>query len=116
MLRVAAHNQAETNGRNFAGDSFKLIFLNENVSIWMKISLKFVPKGPVNNIPALVRRLGDKPLSEAMTVRSLTHMCVNRLTSKSLWNLIIVASLPLGHLGFMAGSESYISRTFCLYK
>ena len=30
------------------------IFLNENVSISIKISLKFVPKGPINNIPALV--------------------------------------------------------------
>ena len=34
-------------------------------------SLTFVPKGPINNIPALVqimawRRAGDKPLSEAM--------------------------------------------------
>ena len=35
------------------------------------ISLKFVPKGPINNIPALVqimawRQTGDKPLSEPM--------------------------------------------------
>ena len=30
-------------------------FLNENVSIPIKISLKFVPEGPVNNIPALVQ-------------------------------------------------------------
>ena len=29
-------------------------FLNENVSIPIKISLKFVPEGPINNIPALV--------------------------------------------------------------
>ena len=34
-----------------------------------RISLKFVPKGPINNIPALVqimawRRSGDKPLPE----------------------------------------------------
>ena len=37
----------------------------------IKISLKFVPKGPINNIPALVqimawRRTGDKSLSEPM--------------------------------------------------
>ena len=55
--------------RNFADDIFKGIFLNENVWILIKISLKFVPKGPINNIPALVqmmawRRIGDKPLSE----------------------------------------------------
>ena len=55
-------------------DIFKCIFLNENVWISIKISLKFVPKGLINNIPALVqimvwRRLGDKPLSEVMMVR-----------------------------------------------
>ena len=33
---------------------FKCIFLNEKVWISITISLKFVPKGPVNNIPALV--------------------------------------------------------------
>ena len=33
---------------------FKCIFLNENVLISIKISLKFVPKGRVNNIPVLV--------------------------------------------------------------
>ena len=29
-------------------------FLNENVWIAIEISLKFVPKGPINNIPALI--------------------------------------------------------------
>ena len=37
----------------------------------MKISLEFVPQGPIDNIPALVQmnyhRSGDKPLSEPMT-------------------------------------------------
>ena len=56
-------------GRHFAGNIFKFILLNENVWIPIKISLKFVPKGPINNIPAMVqimawRRPGDKPLSE----------------------------------------------------
>ena len=53
---------------------FQCIFLNENVSISIQISLKFVPKGPINNIPALVqimagRRPGDKPLSEPVMIR-----------------------------------------------
>ena len=57
------------NGRHFTDDIFKCILLNENVWIMIKISLKFVPKGPINNIPVLVqimawRRPGDKPLSE----------------------------------------------------
>ena len=71
------------NGRCFADDTFKCIFLNENVRISIKISLKFVPKGPINNIPALVQimawhRSGDKPLSEAMMVSLPTHICVTR--------------------------------------
>ena len=51
--------------------------------ISIKISLKLIPKGPINNIPALVqimawRRPGDKPLSEPMLVSLLTHICVTR--------------------------------------
>ena len=71
------------NGRHFADDTFNRIFVNENARISIKFSLKFVPKGPINNIPALVpimawRRPGDKPLSEPMMVRLLTHICVTR--------------------------------------
>ena len=71
------------NGRHFPDDIFKCIFLNENVLISLKISLKFVHKGPINNIPALVqemawRRPGDKPLSEAMVGSLLTHIYVTR--------------------------------------
>ena len=43
------------NGRHFADDIFKCIFLNENVWISIKISFDFVPKGPINNISALVQ-------------------------------------------------------------
>ena len=69
------------NGRRFADDSFKRIFLNENAKIAIKISLEFVPKGPINNNPELVqivawRLSGDKPLSESMMVSLLTHICV----------------------------------------
>ena len=68
-------------GRHFPDDIFKCIFVNENVKISIKISLKFVPKGQINNIPSLVpimawRRPGDKPLSEPMTVSLLTRICV----------------------------------------
>ena len=42
------------NGRLFPDDIFKCIFLNENVLIYLKISLKFVPEVRINNIPALV--------------------------------------------------------------
>ena len=46
------------NGRHFADAIFKCIFLNENVWIPIKISLKFVPQGPLSNIPALVQIMG----------------------------------------------------------
>ena len=42
------------NGHHFADDILKCIFLIENVWIPFEISLKFVPKGSVDNIPALV--------------------------------------------------------------
>ena len=41
-------------GRHFPDDIFRSVFLNENCCIFMKFSLKIVPHGPVNNIPALV--------------------------------------------------------------
>ena len=69
------------NGRYFADDIFKRIFVNENIWIPIKISLKFVPRSSINNNPALVqimawRRPGDKPLSEPMMVNLPTHICV----------------------------------------
>ena len=71
------------NGRHFPDDIFKRIFLNGNVRIFIQFSLKFVPRGQINNIPALVQimawsRSGDKPLSEPMMVSLLTHSCVTR--------------------------------------
>ena len=38
----------------------------------------FVPKGLINNIPALVQMAGAKPLSETMMASLLTHICVTR--------------------------------------
>ena len=54
-----------------ADDIFKCIFLNENNKIQIWISLKLVPRGPIENKLALVqviawRRTGDKPLPEQM--------------------------------------------------
>ena len=71
------------NSCHFSDDRFKCIFLNENVWILIKVLLKFVPKGPINNILALVQimawcRPGDKPLSEPMMVNLLTYKCVTR--------------------------------------
>ena len=54
-----------------ADDNFKCIFLNKNDSIPIRISLKFVPRSPIDNKTALVpvmawRRTGDKPLPELL--------------------------------------------------
>ena len=50
---------------------FFAFFVNENCCIFDKISLKFIPKGPINNIAALVQIMawhwpGNTPLSEPM--------------------------------------------------
>ena len=57
-----------------ADDIFKCIFLNEKICILIKISPKCVPKGPIDNNPALVqimawRLFGTKSLSEPMLTR-----------------------------------------------
>ena len=64
-------------GRHLADDIFTCIFLNVEIWISIDILLNFVPKGQINNIPALVQIMarqqsGNKPLSEPMTVCLLT--------------------------------------------
>ena len=76
--------RARPNGRYFPDDILKCIFWNGNVWIPLKSSLKFVPKGPINNIPELVqimacRRPCDKPLSQPILASLLTHICVTWL-------------------------------------
>ena len=62
---------------------FSNAFFNEKLWISLNISLKFIPKVRLNNIPTLVQimawyRPGDKPLSEPTMVSLLTHVCVTR--------------------------------------
>ena len=64
-------------------DILKCIFLNENIWISIDISLNFVSKGEINNIPALVQIMAwhppdDKPLSEPMMVSLLIRICITR--------------------------------------
>ena len=71
------------NAHHFADGIFKRIFVNTNVWISTITSPKFVPKGPINIIPALDQmmaccRQGDKPISEPMVVSLLTHICITR--------------------------------------
>ena len=93
------------NGRHFPDNIFIFIFLNEDVRVLIEISLKFFPRGPINNIPALVQimawcRPGDKPLSAPMMVTLPTHICITRpqwvnlywwkLSEHSMWPLLIL--------------------------
>ena len=71
------------NEKHFADDIFKRTFFNENMWISIKGSLNLVPKGPMNNIPALIQIMawrcsGDKPIPEPMMVSLPTHMFVTR--------------------------------------
>ena len=85
ILKISILNtlRPSRNEQHFADDIFKPVFFNENVWVSIKISLKFVPKGSINNIPALVQimawcRSGDKPLSEPIMVSLPTHIYVTR--------------------------------------
>ena len=54
-----------------SADIFKCIFSNGNDRIQIQISLKLVPKSPIDNKPALVQVMawhgtGDKPFPEPM--------------------------------------------------
>ena len=85
------------NGCHFADNLFKGIFLNENIWNSIKISLKFNPKGPIDNIPALVHKmawcqLGDKPLSEPMIY--INECCFPRTVNILNENFTSKTSIP----------------------
>ena len=42
------------NGRHLADNVFNWIFVNEKFYMLFKISLKLVPKGPIDDNPALI--------------------------------------------------------------
>ena len=70
-------------GRYVPDDTFKCIFLDEKIWNSIKISLKFVPKGPIDNNLALVQIMawhwaGDNQLSVPMVVILPTHISVTR--------------------------------------
>ena len=64
------------NGRKFGRRYFQSHFLERNVWISIKISLKSVPKGPIENKPELVQvmawhRTGGMPLPEPLFTQSI---------------------------------------------
>ena len=71
------------NGCHFADDVFKCIFLNEDIWISLKISLKFVPKARINQIPTLVS-LGDwKNIS-------ITHLIIIIKSEVSTFPIVVI--------------------------
>ena len=81
MIYHHLHIEAKIKWPPFSTRLIQMHFLNENVWIMINISLMFVPKDPINNIPALFQvmawcRSGDKPLSEPLMVSLLTHICI----------------------------------------
>ena len=87
------------NGCHFADHTFKSMLLNKNVITMIKISVKLVPKGLINNTPASVQIMAwcrpvDKPLPERMMVRLPMHICITR----SQWDIqkihITIVLLP----------------------
>ena len=106
------------NGHHFPDDIFTCIFLTENWDNLIKISLKFVPKVLINNIPALIqimawRRPGDKPLSELMMVNSATHICVTwHQWVKVLVNTSLITVLSHGKLTL----DNTLKHTIDVYK
>ena len=71
VLALLTHLLLDKMAAYFADDIFNAIFMNEKYCISIRISLKFVPRGPINNSPALVQVIawhwtGDETLPEAM--------------------------------------------------
>ena len=69
-------------GQDKMATIFQTTFSNAFSSVKIYES-KVVPKGPINNIPALVQIIvchwqGDKPLFEPMVVSFLMHICITR--------------------------------------
>ena len=65
------------NGHHFADDILKGILINENLFILILISLKFVPKGLIDNKPALVKVMawcwGSKSMLTQFTDAYMRH-------------------------------------------
>ena len=66
----------------------KYIFWNENVWILINISLKFVPKGPINNMPALVQIMAwCRPYMHIRIYASLSHNELNHDVIYKIWQI-----------------------------
>ena len=111
VMQMYVNTPRQKRNGHFGDDILKCIFFNENVWIMIKITLKFVPKCPINNIPALIQtmawhRPGDKPLSESMMVSLPMHICITRpqwVENVSFWG----QGVTQGHLSTHAPPIHY---------
>ena len=107
----------QKNWCHFTDDIVKCIFFNENVWIPFEISLKFVPKGQINNIPSLVQimawcRPGSKPLFEpiiASWVEKNTNDIILRVTC--VWDQHSIL-IPRCKIYIRPGCHKLISRAW----
>ena len=89
------------------------------------VSLKFVPKGPINNIPAFVqimtwRRPGDKPLCEPMIVywRKYASLGLNEVSEDLTAALCISTNAALITQEFkypFMNDKQWKRHTFCTF-
>ena len=78
-----------------------IIFKNENVWIPIKISLKFVPMGPINNMSALIRMMA--PSNQWWFVYRRISASLG-LTELNKWKYLGIDQLQL-----LTGTEEYVS-------
>ena len=94
----------EQNGRHFADDVVKCIFMNEKFFILNRLSLKFVPEGVINNIAALV---SDNGLASIRVPGSWAATAVVdgwQLDHWSLWDVVEILKVKTDH------TEQYIGH------
>ena len=100
------------NGRHFPDYLFKCIFLNDRLWISIKIPLKLVSKGPVNNIPGFGSDNGLVPTRRQAIIWTndiLTQICVTRPKGVNLAQIpIIKTRLFFNQIGLC--SESVYNR------
>ena len=122
-IAIHQHIEDKMKWTTFHKWHFQMYFLQWKCLNFDHDSLKFVPKGPNKNIPALVqimvwRWAGDKPLSEPVMVSLLMHICVIRpqWVSRILINLLTnlffspCAFFCSFQSSFLASSSSIILR------
>ena len=71
------------NGRHFADNVFKCIFLTENIWFSNNVWLKYVHRGSIENVPSLVQIMACRLAGASLYLNQrwsslLTHTCVSR--------------------------------------